>query len=181
MKFGPHADTQGDVTLCFQLWTGHFSLHSYKRSHAVKGYYQYQCFMSGVELLQNLIHDGVGQIGNHRQLHLPEEENEEKREQQISVSAEVLGLGQVFNQLSILLQGSVDILSCSLHEGTADGGARDGNLFRDGGERWAESLGSRAGHWAQLTAKRNHRIHHHLCTTSPKHESANTHYVLVTW
>lgn len=37
-------------------------------------YYQYQCFMRGIELLQNLIHDGVGQVGDHRQLHLPGEE-----------------------------------------------------------------------------------------------------------
>lgn len=35
-------------------------------------YYQYQCFMRGIELLQDLIHDGVGQVGDHRQLHLPE-------------------------------------------------------------------------------------------------------------
>lgn len=37
-------------------------------------YYQYQGFMRGIELLQNLIHDGVGQVGDHRQLHLPGEE-----------------------------------------------------------------------------------------------------------
>lgn len=29
----------------------------------------YQGFMGGVELLQDLVHDGVGEIGNHRQLH----------------------------------------------------------------------------------------------------------------
>lgn len=96
--------------------------------------------MSGVELLQNLIHDGVGQIGNHGQLHLPEKRKTKKR---VREEGKVLGLGhKCFHRLSVLLQGSVDILSCSLHEGTADGGARDGNLFGNGGERWAESLGS---------------------------------------
>lgn len=47
------------------------SLRHYRRRHAVKGYYQYQGFMGSVELLQDLIHDGVGQIGDHWQLHLP--------------------------------------------------------------------------------------------------------------
>lgn len=28
--------------------------------------------MTGVELLQDLVHDGVGQVGDHGQLHLPE-------------------------------------------------------------------------------------------------------------
>lgn len=35
-------------------------------------YYQYQGFMSVVELLENLIHDWVSQIGHHGKLHLPE-------------------------------------------------------------------------------------------------------------
>lgn len=38
------------------------------------GYYQYQCFMRAIQLLQDLIHDGVGQVGDHGQLHLPGEE-----------------------------------------------------------------------------------------------------------
>lgn len=101
------------------------------------------------------------------------QENKEKTEEGIT-SARPADFWDSFHQLPVLLQGSVDILSCSLHEGAADGGARDGNLFGNGGERWAESLGSRAGHGAQLAAKRNHRIHHHLRT---KHEPANIHYV----
>jgi hypothetical protein len=32
--------------------------------------------VSGVELLKDLVHYGVGQIGDHRQLHLPEKERE---------------------------------------------------------------------------------------------------------
>lgn len=39
----------------------------------------YQCLMSGIELLQDLIHDGVGEIGNHRQLHFSEEAKGRKR------------------------------------------------------------------------------------------------------
>lgn len=47
-----------------------------QRSHAEKGYYQYQRFMGRVEFLQNLIHDGVGQVGHYGQLHLPEPKRE---------------------------------------------------------------------------------------------------------
>lgn len=43
-----------------------------------RGYYQYQCFMRAIQLLQDLIHDGVGQVGDHRQLHLPAEEQREE-------------------------------------------------------------------------------------------------------
>ena len=30
--------------------------------------------MGGIELLQDLVHDGVGEIGNHRQLHFSAED-----------------------------------------------------------------------------------------------------------
>lgn len=50
-----------------------------KRRHAEKRYYQYQGFMSGIELLENLIHNGVGQIRDHRQLHFPVNKKKKKR------------------------------------------------------------------------------------------------------
>lgn len=50
----------------------HILFYSTQEKRAVKGYYQYQCFMSVIQLLENLVHDGVGQIGDHRQLHLSE-------------------------------------------------------------------------------------------------------------
>lgn len=31
----------------------------------------YQGLVGGIELLQYLVHNGVGEIGNHRELHLP--------------------------------------------------------------------------------------------------------------
>lgn len=72
------------------------------------------------------------------------------------------------HQPSLLLQGSVDILGRSLHEGAADGGARDGHLLRDGRERRAESLGGWAGHRTQLAAQRHHRVYHHLDTVKQR-------------
>lgn len=100
--------------------------------------------MGRVELLQDLIHDGVGQIGDHRQLHLPAK----KKSTAVSVSR-----GDLETASSrALLQHSVDVLRRSLHQGVANGGAWDGHLLGDGGEGRAEPLGGRTGHGAQLTA-----------------------------
>lgn len=40
---------------------------------------QYQCFVSGVEFLQDLIHYGVGEMGDDRKLNLPEKITEQQR------------------------------------------------------------------------------------------------------
>lgn len=111
--------------------------------------------MGRVELLQDLIHDGVGQIGDHRQLHLPAERERHRRQcfpcQYLETAASC-----------VLLQHSVDVLRRSLHQRVANGGAWDGDLLGDGGEGRAEPLGCRAGHGAQLAAQRHHGVHHHL-------------------
>lgn len=120
------------------------------------GYYQYQCFMRAVQLLQDLIHDGVGQVGDHGQLHLP---GEEQRRGSVCWA----GLNEAGAE-PVLLQSSVDVLGSSLHEGVTDAGARDGHLLGDGRERRVEPLGRRAGHRTQLAAQRHHRVHDHLRT-----------------
>lgn len=72
-----------------------------QRSHAVKGYYQYQCFMGGIELLQDLIHYWVGQIRDDRQLHLPEKRRAKDRITIKSVIlAQVLGSTCITSSLS---------------------------------------------------------------------------------
>lgn len=143
--------------------------YTLERSHAVKGYYQYQGFMGGVQLLQNLIHYGVGQIGDDWELHLPERTERHKKDQQLGRALRLM-----LHQLRLSLQGSVDILSRSLHQGAADGGARDRNLLGDGRQRRVESLGCWAGHGTELTAQRHHGVHHHLdtnrkCITTHNH------------
>lgn len=99
----------------------------------------------------------------------PWKRGERKNNDWISLLAEVVGF--TVYQLSVLLQGSVNILSCSLHEGVADGGARDGDLLRDGRERRAESLSSWAGHRTQLTAQGHHGVHNHLDTNDTRYAS----------
>lgn len=49
----------------------------------------YQGLVCGIELLQYLVHNRVGEIGNHRELHLPgsqhmETEEEEEEEEGIN-------------------------------------------------------------------------------------------------
>lgn len=127
-------------------------------------YYQYQGFMRGIELLQNLIHDGVGQVGDHRQLHLPGEEQRKES----GCWAEVRPAACSH---PVLLQSSVNVLCCPLHEGITDAGARDGHLLGDGWKRRVEPLGCRAGHRTQLAAERHHRVHHNLCTGDTDHAS----------
>lgn len=119
-------------------------------------YYQYQCFMGGVELLQDLVHDGVGQVGDHRQLHLPERSRAEGQPPPV----EARNLPP--NPQPGSLQSSVDVLRRSLHQGVADAGARDGHLLGDGGKRRVEPLGGRAGHGTELPAEGHHGVHHHL-------------------
>lgn len=115
--------------------------------------------MGSVELLQDLIHDGVGQVGDHRQLHLPANR---RAPPSVCLGAEPGTPTRCPPAGRVLLQRSVDVLRCSLHQGVADGGARDGHLLGDGGKGWAEALGGRAGHGAQLAAQGHHGVHHHL-------------------
>lgn len=112
--------------------------------------------MRAIQLLQDLIHDGVGQVGDHGQLHLP---GEEQRRGSVCWA----GLNEAGAE-PVLLQSSVDVLGSSLHEGVTDAGARDGHLLGDGRERRVEPLGRRAGHRTQLAAQRHHRVHDHLRT-----------------
>lgn len=100
--------------------------------------------MGRVKLLQDLIHDGVGQIGDHRQLHLPAERR--------APPSVFFPCRPGEPSRCVLLQHSVDVLRRSLHQGVTDGGAWDGHLLGDGGEGRAEPLGGRAGHGAQLAA-----------------------------
>lgn len=63
----------------------------------------------------------------------------ESNNSSISISKFFASL-ELFKPLSFLLQSSVDVLCRPLHQGVADGGARDRNLFRDGRQRWTQSL-----------------------------------------
>lgn len=96
----------------------------------------YQCLLSGVELLQDLIHDGVGEIGNHRQLHFSEEDWVWSKGEERGLAKRAQSISYLSNPdilLPLLLQSSVNVLCSSFHEGSADRRARDGHTLRD---RW---------------------------------------------
>lgn len=61
-----------------------FVTHSYNQSLSLShpfmsGVSVYQGLVGSIELLQDLVHNGVGEIGNHRQLYFSKEEKGRKR------------------------------------------------------------------------------------------------------
>jgi len=96
--------------------------------------------MGGVELLQDLVHNGVGEIGNHRQLNFSGEDWVRGKERErrtgrglVKVRANQYPTYQIqaYCCCFFLLQSSVNVLCCSFHKGSADGRARDGHMLRD--------------------------------------------------
>lgn len=70
-----------------------------------------------------------------------------------------------------LLQSSVDVLSCSLHQSGADGRTRDGHALRDGGEGRRETLRCGTRKRTQLPAQRHHGVHNDLHKSTINHPS----------
>lgn len=66
----------------------------------------------------------------------------------------------------LLLQRTVDVLGCSLHQRSADGWTRDRRSLGDGGQRRRKLFCSSSGERTQLPAQRHHGVHDHLTNQS---------------